>query len=380
MDPETYSNGMYPTLFDMEQAASDEMKSLISELDRTSNIVATAPMIESSHATSHTYSREGEFKNTAKDAAFDEGWTFEKDGRTRDFEAYMGRVIDGGTFEKLQSAHTSDKGMASRALRLKNMNRSIIEKIDDNIIYGGKDALGKQAQGATSYLEDIYDYMDIMRSIDQDKLPFKGDNSCIAFDNQKNLTTSDSSAVTSDKSNPVWTSIYGFAWGLNQLYCIYPKNRGLAGLEYEWHMDQHRTYTDKMDGKEKHIWVDMLTAEAYYGLCVPNRWSLCGLRNIYVDHEKEDDQMLEMARVKRNLINLWQCFSKGKQSYNMMFYCNDVVFSQMEQYLATQVIQVSTAPGANDGTEVNRVNRLKVTNNITLVTDPAVRLTESFVS
>lgn len=380
MDPETYANGMYPTLFDMESDASDELKTLINELDRTSDIVASSPIVESNHAQSHSYDREGEFTNTADDAAWDEGWTFKKDGRNHEYEAYMGRVIDGGTFELLQSAHTTDKGFATRAKRMRNMTRSLIEKISDNTLYGGRDALGKQAMGATMYLEDIYTYMDIMKSIDQNKLPFKGDNSCIAFDNQLGLETSDSATITGKKSQNVWTSIYGIAWGLDQIYRIYPASKGQAGIQFEWHFDQPKTYVDKMDGKTKKIWVDELTAEAYYGLCVANRWSLNGLRNIYLDHEKAEDQMLEMANVQKNLINLWRCFSIGKPELKMVFYCNDVLLGQMEEYLSTKVLKIETAPGSNDGSEVNSVNRLRVTNNITLVSDPAVKLTESYIA
>lgn len=380
MDPETYSNGMYPTIFDMEAAASDELKTVISEMETTSDIVASAPMVESSNGTSHTYTREAEFKNTAKDAHLTEGWYSSKDGRSKDFEAYIGRVIDERSFEQLESSHTSDKGYASRALGLRNMSRSLIEKISENLIYGGHDALGKQAMGLTTYLEDIYTFNDVMRSISKGKLPFKSDDSCIAFDNQIGLSTSDSSTVTTKKSEDVWASIYGIAWGVNQTYTIYPKNRGLAGYEFTWHNDQKVDYTDPMDGIKKHTYEDLLSAEAFYGLVVANRFSAVGLRNIYLDHEKTEDQMLEMANVRRNLINLWMIYSKGKLDTNMAFYCNDVLFSQMEQFIGTQVLQVSTTPEQNQGYVVNRVHRLRVTNNIELVTDPAIKMDEPFIS
>lgn len=380
MDPETYANGKYPTLFDAESNAKDELKTLINELDQTSEIVANAPMYPSKYAVSHTYDREGEFTNTAKDAAYDEGWQYEKDGRSREYEAYMGRIIDGGKFNPLQDDYTIDDGMATRAKRLKNITRSIIEKISYNMIYGGKDDLGKQALGATSFLEDIYTYQDIMKSVSNDKLPFKGDNSCIAFDNQRGLTTSDSDTIATEKGQNVWTSIYGIAWGPTQMYGIYPSSKGQYGISFKWHMDQPDSYTDPMDGKKKDIWVDKLTAEAFYGLCIPNRWSLCGLRNIYVFHEDEDDQMLEMARVKKNLQHMWRCFSIGKPDLNMTFYCNDMILDQMEDYLTGKVISVATAPGSNDGSSVNMVKRLRVTNNITLVSDPAIKITEEFIS
>nr|DAE35811.1 MAG TPA: major capsid protein [Bacteriophage sp.] len=379
MNTEFFETNKYKTIFDMQDAANPDQLAIISEMNNSSALVASAPVKESSDGMTHRFKREGEFVNTAKAASLTEGYTAGTDGRTSDREIQCGRVIDARSFEHLEASNAEDKGIAAKADALSNMARSIIEKKAHDIMYGGHDKYGKEILGLTSYLENIKDINAMFRKIDQDKSPFDGEE-CLALSNRTGLTVSDASTVTEAQSSEVWTSVYGIAWGYNKVFTVYPKFKPIGGYSTEWHFEDKKTYTDPLDGQEKMTWNDTVTGEALFGVGVANRFCLNGLRNIYLDHVKEEDTMLEMANVAKNIRNMYRFFRKGRTDTNMIFFCNDTLLAQMDAYLQNRAIQVSNEPGGNLGYFIDNFDTLRLSNHILLVSDFAVKMDEKFVA
>mgnify|MGYP007039775053 CR=1 FL=1 len=379
MNTEFFETNKYKTIFDMQDAANPDQLAIISEMNNTSALVASAPIIESSNGMTHTFKRKGEFVNTAKAASYTEGYTSGTDERTSDREIQCGRVIDARSFEHLESPLASDEGIAAKAKALSNMSKSIIEKKAHDIMYGGHDKYGKEILGLTSYLENIKNINAMFRKIDQNKSPFDGEE-CLALSNRTGLTVSDASTVTEAQSSEVWTSIYGIAWGNEEVFTVYPKNRPIGGYSTTWHFDNRKPYTDPLDGLEKETWKDTVTGEAFFGVGVANRFCLNGLRNIYLDHVKEEDTMLEMANAAKNIRNMYRFFRQGRTDTNMIFFCNDTLLAQMDAYLQNRAIQVSNEPGGNLGYFIDNFDTLRLSNHILLVSDFAVKMDEKFVA
>lgn len=379
MDTEFFATNKYKTIFDMQDAANEDQLAIISEMNNTSALVASAPVLESSDGMTHRFKRESEFENTAKAASLTEGYIAGTDGRTSDREIQLGRIIDARSFEHLEASNASDSGIAAKAQALQNMSRSLIEKKAHDIMYGGKDVYGKEILGLTTYLEKIGDINSMFRKIDQDKSPFDGEN-CLALSNRNGIgTLSDSATVTEAQSADVWTSVYGIAWSSTGVFTVYPKNKPIGGYATEWHFNDRKDYTDKMTGETRMTWVDTITGEALFGAGVANRFCLNGLRNIYLDHVKEEDVMLEMANVARNIRNMYRFFRKGRTDAQMVFFCNDTLLAQMDGYLQSRVIQASTQPSGNMGYFIDNFDTLRLSNNILLVSDFAVKMDEKFV-
>ena len=379
MDTAFFDTNKYKTIFDMQDAANEDQLAIISEMNNTSALVASAPVIESSDGMTHRFTREGEFVNTAKAASLTEGYVAGTDGRTSTKEIQIGRITDARVFEHLEAPNASDDGVAAKVVALQNMSRSLIEKKAHDIMYGGNDSLGKEILGLTTYLEKIGDINTMFRKIDQNKNPFDGEN-CLALSNRTGVgTLSDASTVEEAKTGSVWTSVYGIAWGNSGVFTVYPKNRPIGGYNTTWHMDDKKEYVDKMTGETKMTWNDTVTGEALFGAGVANRFCLNGLRNIYLDHVKEEDTMLEMANVARNIRNLYRFFRKGRTDTQMIFFCNDTLLAQMDGYLQNRVIQASTDPAGNLGYFIDNFDTLRLSNNILLVSDFAVKMDEKFV-
>ena len=63
----------------------------------------------------------------------------------------------------------------------------------------------------------------------------------------------------------------------------------------------------------------------------------------------------------------------------MIFFCNDTLLAQMDGYLQSRVIQASTDPAGNLGYFIDNFDTLRLSNNILLVSDFAVKMDEKFV-
>lgn len=375
---EFFTTNKYKTIFDLQDAANPDQLTIISELQRTSSLLAGAPVIETSDGLTHRFKRETEFVNTANVANLNEGYVPGQDGRSYELEISCGRVTDARTFEHLESAYADDDGIAAKADGLENMARSIVEKKSEQIMYGGDDNYGKGIFGLQTYVDTICDFNEMIRKIDDNKSPFTGEQ-CLALSNRTGYTGSDASDITDEKTNNVWTSVYGIAWGAKEVFTVYPKNKGIGGYQVEWHIGDRKDYTDPLDGKVKRTWEDTATGEAVFGVGVANRFCLNGLRNIYIDHVKEEDQMLEMHNAAKQIRAMYRFYRKGLSSSPMVFFCNDEFLSLMDSYLQGRAMNISSEPGKNLGYFIDNFDTLRLSNNILLVADPAIKMSEKFV-
>ena len=228
--------------------------------------------------------------------------------------------------------------------RITNLSRSIIKKKDDCILYGGLahpdgtyDA--KEVPGIVSYLDEIKDFDEMVKKWEAGQCPFEDDN-CLALDNQDGANTTDSSTVTGAEGSRVWTSVYGIAFGTNGVFTTYPSNLPLlGGYGLNYRMDIPAKYEDKYDGLTKHESYDLVTGEATFGVGVANRFSLVGLRNIYL------------------------------------------LVHQVAEYLNNRIVRVDLGNNSNGGqANTQNVTSIEVVPGIMLYSDFAITRTEAFVS
>ena len=316
MDGVTFEERMYPSAYDMEDSASASNVA-VSEIKGTSNLIFDAA-IGTTSGYRYDVQREVERKDTAKPAAFDEGWTFGTDSRYQMLSFDTMRVVDARSFDKLVSRGTSDNGNARRAEALRNMARSIIREKARCILYGGQPAAdgtvnGKEIAGFTSYLSAITDIQAMRQRWEEGKVsPFTGEYG-LTLDNQEGAEYQEGTSLTTQQGQNVWTSVYGFSWGENGCFTTYPSFLGeIAGYSIDIHRDQARSYQDKRDGLTKHVWDDIVTGETAFGIGIKNRFCISGLRNIYLGHKNIKDRMDEMYRVEQNLITMYNFFLLGE--------------------------------------------------------------------
>ena len=385
MDSVTFDERMYPSAYDYEDSASGGAV-IVSEIAGASNLVFDAA-IGTTEGYHYEVEREIEIKNTAKPASFDEGWTFSTDPRTMRISFDTMRIIDAKRFDKLVSRGTSDKGMARKAQAMRNMGRSIIREKARNILYGGQPAEdgtvnGKEISGFTSYLEAITD-IQAMRAIWEkgERSPFGGEYG-LTLDNQESAEYQTGTNLETAKTQDVWTSVYGLAWGERGCFTTYPSYLGeVAGYSMEIHRSNPNPYVDKRDGLTKMVWDDIVTGETVFGIGIKNRFAIQGLRNIYLGHKNKADRADEMYRVEQNLIQMYNFFLLGETNMQMTFYCSPFLFSQFEAFQKGRVLKVETSTNGNNGS-YGKINtgRLQVADNIWLVSDSAFKSTEKFVS
>ena len=298
MDGVTFDERMYPSAYDYEDSA-DAAAVAVSEIKGASNLVFDAA-IGTTSGYRFEFEREVERNHTAHPAAFDEGWTVGTDPRYERLSADTMRIIDARRFDQLVRRGTSDSGIARRAEALRNMGRSMINEKARNILYGGQPAAdgtvnGKEISGFTSYVSEITDLQAMKARWEEGIMsPFTGEYG-LTLDNQAGAEYETGTDLTAKKSENVWTSIYGFAWGESGCFTTYPSFLpGLAGYNMEIHPNNPANYTDKLDGKEKFMWDDIVTAECAFGIGVKNRFAVQGLRNIYLGHTNRKDMADEM--------------------------------------------------------------------------------------
>ena len=385
MDGVTFDERMYPSAYDYEDSA-DAAAIAVSEIKGASNLVFDAA-IGTTSGYRFEFEREVERNHTAHPAAFDEGWTVGTDPRYERVSADTMRIIDARRFDQLVRRGTSDSGMARRAEALRNMGRSMVNEKARNILYGGQPAddgtvNGKEIAGFTSYVSEITDLQAMKTRWEEGTVsPFTGEYG-LTLDNQAGAEYETGTDLSAQKGQKVWTSIYGFAWGESGCFTTYPSFlAGLAGYNMEIHTNNPANYTDKLDGKEKFLWDDIVTAECAFGIGVKNRFAIQGLRNIYLGHSNRKDMADEMYRVEQNLIEMYNFFRMGETGLTMNFYCSTFLLSKFEQYQKQKIVMVSTSPNQNDGS-YGRLNtgRIQVADGIWLVSDFAVKTSEPFIS
>ena len=386
MDGVSFDARMYPSAFDYEDSADVGGASVVSEIKGASNLVFDAA-VGTTTGYRFEYEREVERNHTAHPAAFDEGWTFGTDPRYERLSADTMRVIDGRRFDQLVRRGTSDSGVARRAEALANMARSLVNEKARCILYGGMPAddgtvNGKEIAGFTSYLSEITDLQAMKQRWEEGVVsPFTGEYG-LTLDNQSGAEYQQGTDLTTQKGQKVWTSVYGFAWGQDGCFTTYPSFLpGLAGYNMEIHPNNPANYTDKLDGKEKYMWDDIVTAETAFGIGVKNRFAVQGLRNIYLGHTNRQDMADEMYRVEQNLIEMYNFFRMGETGMTMNFYCSQFLLSKFEQFQKNRVVMVGSTPNQNDGS-YGRINsgRIQVADGIWLISDYAIKTSEGFVS
>lgn len=388
MDGVTFDSRMYPSAYDIEDAANagNGGATVVNEIQGESNLVFDAA-IGTTSGYRFEFDREVERKNTARPASFDEGWIASTDGRTERVSFDTMRITDARRFDQLVSRGTSDSGIAQRAMALSNMGRSIVHEKARCILYGGLPAddgtvNGKEIAGFTSYVSELTDLDAMKARWEEGKYsPFLGEYG-LTLNNQEGAEYEQGTNLTTQQGQKVWTSVYGFAWGANGCFTTYPSFLpGLAGYNMSIHANQPANYTDKRDGLEKYAWDDIVTGEAAFGIGVKNRFAIQGLRNIYLGHKNRADMADEMYRVEQNLIEMYNFFRMGQTGMQMNFYCSQFLLSKFEQYQKNRVIMVGTSPNQNDGS-YGRINsgRIQVADGIWLVADYAIKTTESYIS
>ena len=386
MDQATLKEHNYPTIFDYEDAARVNEMTLVDEIKGQSQLVLDAAVIPTNQGFSHEINRVIEKKYEARAAAMDEGWVSSGGTRTMKVSFPTMRVTDAKEFHPLTARLTSDGGAAEMRNRITNLSRSIIKKKDDCILYGGLahpdgtyDA--KEVPGIVSYLDEIKDFDEMVKKWEAGQCPFEDDN-CLALDNQDGANTTDSSTVTGAEGSRVWTSVYGIAFGTNGVFTTYPSNLPLlGGYGLNYRMDIPAKYEDKYDGLTKHESYDLVTGEATFGVGVANRFSLVGLRNIYLGHALKEDRFDEMYRLEQNLMKLADWFSLGETGLTLAFYANRFLVHQVAEYLNNRIVRVDLGNNSNGGqANTQNVTSIEVVPGIMLYSDFAITRTEAFVS
>ncbi len=387
MDIVTFAQNGFPTIYDYEEAARDSASAVIDEIKGSSNLIFDAA-VGTTEGYNITFTRELEKKNTAVSMAFDEGWRIGTDGRTEEISTGTMRVGDARSFDQLVRGGTSDNGNARKMKALQNMASSILRKKAQCILYGGMPAKdgsvnAKEITGMVSYLDTISDYGKMVSIWEEGRFaPFKGENG-LTLDNQEGAEVTDSSAVTEAKSNNVWASVYGIAWGRDGVFTTYPRYRGTGSGAYnmEIHKDNDSSYIDKFDEEKRYAWKDIVVADAFFGYGVRNRFAISGLRNIYLKHKKKADREDEMYRVRQNLITMKQFFDMGETGLTMTFYASPLLLNAMEEFMKDRVQLVGLTPNSNDGSYGKLNNgRLLIADGIELVSDFAFKTSEGFIS
>lgn len=386
MDTVTFAERKYPTIYDYEEAKRLNASTIVDEIKGKSNLVFDAA-VGTTEGYRFTFDRVLEKKNTARAMAFDEGYQAAKDGRSEEIASETMRVGDARTFDELVSDGVSDGGLAAREIAIKNMASSIIKLKGDSLLYGGQlngtSVNPKEIPGMVSYLSKISDYNKMISVYEEGQYaPFKGENGLV-FDNQDGSDATDSSATEAAKSDKVWASIFGIAWGTNGVFTTYPRyhKRGSGAYNFMIHAGNPNSYTDKYDGIEKTNWDDWYTADAFFGLGVRNRFCLSGLRNIYLGHKKKADREDEAYRIRQNLIAMKRFFDMGETGLSMRFYTSPYVINLVEEFQKNQVTLIGHTPDENSGA-YGKLNdgRLVVAEGIELVADFAFKTSEAFVS
>lgn len=385
MDQTTLLNGKFPTIFDYEDAADKTSSVIIDEIKGQSQLVLDASVIPTSAGFRHEIKRVIEKKYDAKTAAFDEGYVASGGTRTMKVAFETMRVTDAKEFDQLTQRLTSDQGKAEMAARIANIIDSIIRKKDECLLYGGiphpdGSVDAKEVPGFASYLDEISDYDAMVSKWENGECPFSNEN-CMAIDNQDGASTSDASAVTDKQDERVWTSIYGFAFGREGAGTTYPANLPIAGYGMSYKMGLHEKTEDKYDGILKHRDYDLVTGEAAFGCYVANRFSLTGLRNIYLGHASKEDRFDEMYRVEQNLIKLADWFSLGETGMTMRFYTNRFLVHQLAEYLNNRIVRVDLGTNSNTGKQNNtNITSIEVVPGITVYSDFAIKRNEAFIA
>lgn len=386
---EYYKNGMYPTVFDAEDAAmaGSYGRVLVDEIKGVSHILEHAAVVPTNARFSHEYDREIEHIDTAKTAAMDEGWYASGGTRTVTLSCDTMRLSDSKEFDQLQERGSADKGVAVRAKNLKQMADSMLRRKVKGILYGGlpnaeKKIDAKEVPGLVTYLDKISNMQAMIQRYEEGRYsPFISEN-CLAIDNQEGASSQAASAVSGKKESNVWSSVYMIAWSNLGVFTTYPSHlASYAGYNMNYRVGDRIDYIDKYDGIQKHRYKDTADAELMFGVGVANRYCLAGLRNIYLGHSVKDDLMDEMYRVEQNLIKMASFYRKGETGIPVYFYANDELVRQMAAYQQNRLSRVTNTPTQNSGALGNMINAaIEVSPGISLISDFAVKQSESFIS
>lgn len=389
MDSVTFAENKFPTIYDYEESARNDAGTVINEIKGSSNLVFDAT-VGTTEAYDFTFTREIERNHTARPMAFDEGWVASKDGRTEQVSARTMRVGDAREFDQLVRSGTSDNGYAMKSEALANMSSSIIRDKARCILYGGMPAENgtinaKEISGLSTYLDVISDYGKMKTIWEEGRFaPFKGENG-LTLDNQEGSEVTDGTVITSAKENKVWASVYGIAWGKDGVFTTFPRYKGArtgtGSYNIEIHKDENATYEDKFDGLRKYAWKDVVVADAFFGVCVKNRFALSAVRNVYLDHKKKADREDEMYRLRQNLITMKRFFEMGETGLTMRFYASPMLLNAMEEFMKDRVQLVGVTPNSNDGSYgALNTGRLVIADGIELISDFAFKTTEKFIA